>query len=222
MEVTTENSDILLPDDDALTKFILHYQHLMTLYESAIRCVIMRLGIMEKEASANGKHNPIRSFSSRIKEPLSINRKLRKKGIPLTTKSIVDNLNDVAGIRIICEYVSDVYKVRDALLADHFMELLQEKDYIKTPKPNGYRSLHLIVSVPVPYQTGIQLVKCELQLRTTAMDSWAALEHSLRYKRDQICGSEINQELLECASLLCETDAKMQRIADQLHIFDDM
>ena len=212
----TEILDIPLPDDDALTKFILHYKQLMALYESAIRCVAMSLNIMEKEADTNGKHNPIRSISSRIKQPLSINRKLRNRGMPLTTKSIMENLHDVAGVRIICEYLSDVYKVRDNLLADGFMELLQEKDYIKTPKPNGYRSLHLIVAVPVPFQTGVQKVICELQLRTTAMDTWAALEHSLRYKKDRPYGPEIDCELLECADMLSETDVKMQRIANQL------
>ncbi len=217
----TEILDIPLPDDDALTKFILHYKQLMTLYESAIRCVAMRLNIMEKEAGTNGKHNPIRSISSRIKQPLSINRKLRNRGMPLTTKSIMENLHDVAGVRIICEYLADVYKVRDNLLADGFMELLQEKDYIKTPKPNGYRSLHLIVAVPVPFQTGVQKVICELQLRTTAMDTWAALEHSLRYKKDRPCGPEIDRELLECADMLSETDIKMQKIAEQLCIFEN-
>ena len=176
---------------------------------------------MEKEADTTGKHNPIRSISSRIKLPLSINRKLRNRGMPLTTKSIMENLHDVAGVRIICEYFSDVYKVRDNLLADGFMELVQEKDYIKTPKPNGYRSLYLIAVVSVPFQTGVQKVICELQLRITAMDTWAALEHSLRYKKDRPCGPEIDRELLECADMLSETDVKMQKIVEQLNIFEN-
>ena len=213
-------TDMFLPDDEEFTRFHLHYQQIMALYESAIQCVSMRLNIMEKEAGVSGKHNPIRSISSRIKQPLSINRKLRNRGMPLTTKSIMENLHDVAGVRIICEYLSDVYKVRDNLLADGFMELLLEKDYIKTPKPNGYRSLHLIIAVPVPFKTGVQKVICELQLRTTAMDTWAALEHSLRYKKDRPCGPEIDCELLECADMLSETDVKMQKIAEQLRFFE--
>lgn len=213
-------TDMFLPDDEEFTRFFLHYRQIMALYESAIQCVSMRLNIMEKEAGVSGKHNPICSISSRIKQPLSINRKLRNRGMPLTTKSILENLHDVAGVRIICEYLSDVYKVRDNLFADGFMELLQEKDYIRTPKPNGYRSLHLIVAVPVPLQTGVQKVICELQLRTTAMDTWAALEHSLRYKKDKPCGPEIDRELLECADMLSETDVKMQKIAEQLRIFE--
>lgn len=213
-------TDMFLPDDEEFTRFHLHYQQIMALYESAIQCVSMRLNIMEKEAGVSGKHNPIRSISSRIKQPLSINRKLRNRGMPLTTKSIMENLHDVAGVRIICEYLSDVYKVRDNLLADGFMELLLEKDYIKTPKPNGYRSLHLIIAVPIPFKTGVQKVICELQLRTTAMDTWAALEHSLRYKKDRPCGPEIDRELLECADMLSKTDVKMQRIAEQLRIFE--
>ena len=130
----------------------------------------------------------------------------------------MENLHDVAGVRIICEYLADVYKVRDNLLADGFMELLREKDYIKTPKPNGYRSLHLIVAVPVPFQAGVQKVICELQLRTTAMGTRAALEHSLPYKKDRPCGPEIDCELLECADMLSETDVKMQKIAEQLNM----
>ena len=214
-------SDTALPDDDEFTAFILHYQQIIALYESAIRCVTMRLDIMQKEAKASRKHNPIRSFSSRIKTPLSINQKLRRKGFQLTTRSITENLNDVAGIRIICEYVNDIYDVRDALLSDHFLGLLQEKDYIESPKPNGYRSLHLIVEVPVPFQSGIQKVKCELQLRTTAMDSWAALEHSLRYKKDSLNNPQIDDDLEYCAALLYVTDFKMQKIAQELGIFDN-
>lgn len=213
--------DIPMPDEDTAKEFILHYRQLIALYESAIRCVTMRLSIMEKEADVNGKHNPIRSISSRIKQPLSINRKLRHKGVPLTIKSIMENLHDVAGVRIICEYLPDVYRVRDNLLADGLVELLKEKDYIKAPKPNGYRSLHLVVAVPVPFQAGVQRIVCELQLRTTAMDTWAALEHSLRYKVDRPCGPEIDRELLECADMLSETDVKMQKIAEQLNIFEN-
>lgn len=130
----TEILDIPLPDDDAFTKFILHYKQLMALYESAIRCVAMRLNLMEKEADTNGTHNPIRSISSHIKQPLSINRKLRNRGMPLTTKSIMENLHDVAGVRIICEYLSDVYKVRDNLLADGFMELFAGKELYQNAK----------------------------------------------------------------------------------------
>lgn len=134
----------------------------------------------------------------------------------MTIRSIFKNLNDVAGVRIICEYVFDTYAVREALLSDGQIELVQEKDYIKNPKSNGYRSLHLIVNVPLPMHEGIRKARCEIQLRTTAMDSWAALEHNLRYKKERPYDAEIDHELRDCAAMLAETDMKMQKIAERL------
>lgn len=199
--------------------FMLQYQQLIMLYESAAKCVTMRLDIMRNESKVKGTHTAIRSVTSRIKEPVSIERKLRKKGVPITVASIRENLNDIAGVRVICAYLKDIYTVRDLLVNNNYMTLLKEKDYIKSPKANGYRSLHLIVNVPVPLKEGAELVKCEIQLRTTAMDSWAALEHQLRYKRNSPPNTAIDRELEACADLLYETDLKMQNIAEQISVF---
>lgn len=199
--------------------FMLQYQQLIMLYESAAKCVTMRLDIMRNESKVKGSHTAIRSVNSRIKEPVSIERKLRKKGVPLTVDSIRKHINDVAGVRVICAYLKDIYTVRDLLVNGDYMTLLKEKDYIKSPKANGYRSLHLIVNVPVPLKAGSELVKCEIQLRTTAMDSWAALEHQLRYKRDLPPNTVIDRELETCADLLYETDLRMQNIAEQISVF---
>lgn len=199
--------------------FMLQYQRLIMLYESAAKCVTMRLDIMRNESKVKGTHTAIRSVTSRIKEPVSIERKLRKKGVPITVDSIRENLNDIAGVRVICAYLKDIYTVRDLLVNNNYMTLLKEKDYIKSPKANGYRSLHLIVNVPVPLKEGAELVKCEIQLRTTAMDSWAALEHQLRYKRNSPPNAAIDRELEACADLLYETDLKMQNIAEQISVF---
>lgn len=209
----------LIPTKEDFLKFSLQYQQMIMRYESAIKCVTMRLEIMENEYKANGWHTAIRSVSSRIKQPVSINRKLEKLGVPISLKSIYHYLNDVAGIRIICAYLSDIYMVRDALVDGKHIELVTEKDYIKTPKPNGYRSLHLIVDVPVPLKNKVQKVRCEIQLRTTAMDSWAALEHQLRYKKE-LPDKEINSELNLCAEMLYETDLKMQKIGEKMGLFD--
>lgn len=217
-DIDFEILDAALPDEVDATRFMLRYQQVMMLYESAIQCISMRLGIIGKECIVQGTHNPIRSFSSRIKKPQSINRKLRLKNLPLTVHSIINNLNDVAGVRVICEYISDVYAVRDALLDENFISILKQKDYIKHPKANGYRSLHLIVSVPVPLRTGNQPVRCEIQLRTTAMDSWAGLEHNLRYKKDLPYDPELDRQLLECADTLYQTDVSMQEIAEKLGV----
>ncbi len=215
-----EPENELIPTKEDFFKFSLQYQQLIMQYESAIKCVTMRLEIMENEYKANGWHTAIRSISSRIKQPRSINRKLEKLGIPISLKSIRNNLNDIAGIRIICAYLSDIYTIRDALIDGHHIELVAEKDYIKEPKPNGYRSLHLIVDVPIPLKENTQKVRCEIQLRTTAMDSWAALEHQLRYKKDSFPDKKINEELNLCAEMLYETDLRMQKIGEDMAIFD--
>lgn len=194
----------------------------MMLYESAIQCVTMRLDTVGKESMIHQQRTPIRSVTNRIKEPQSIYRKLKVNHYPLTLASITKNLNDVAGVRVICEYVCDAYSIRDALLTGGFIKLVQEKDYIKTPKPNGYRSLHLIVDVPVLLFEGEQKIRCEIQIRTTAMDSWAGLEHNLRYKKDRAQDVKTDQKLKKCASMLSETDDLMQEIAESIGIFDGL
>lgn len=199
--------------------YIMQFKQLMMRYESAIKCVSTRLDIMGQEFKANKWHTPVRSVSHRVKSPESIARKLSDKGLQVSVSSIAENLNDVAGVRIICEYIRDVYAVRDFLLSENYL-LIKEKDYIKNPKPNGYRSLHLIVDVPVPLSNGVEYTKCEIQLRTTAMDSWAALEHQLRYKGDKKRQSkEIDEELELCSRMLFESDLKMQKIAERMGVF---
>lgn len=217
-DMDSENE--LIPTKEEFVKFSLQYQQMIMLYENAIKCITMRLEIIENEYKANGWHTAIRSVSSRIKQPVSINRKLEKLGVPISLKAIHNHLNDVAGIRIICAYLSDIYTVRDTLADGKHIVLVTEKDYIKNPKPNGYRSLHLIVDVPIPLKEKVQKVRCEIQIRTTAMDSWAALEHQLRYKKN-LPDKEINSELNLCAEMLYQTDLKMQRIGEKMGIFSN-
>lgn len=209
-----------LPAEKSLGEFLLYYRHTMMLYESAIKCILTRIDIMTKEHEALGERSPIRQVSSRIKTPQSIYRKLQKKGLPKTIRSMTENLNDVAGIRIICEYIRDIYDVRDFLLSKGVIELIEEKDYIENPKENGYRSLHLIVNVAVPLNNGEKNIKCEIQIRTTAMDSWAGLEHNLRYKKDRPRDERIDAELKLCAAMLAQSDRTMQSIAESLGVFE--
>ena len=208
-----------LPDELQLSEFISQYRQVMMLYESAIQCVSSRLDIISKESKIYNRRTPIRAVTSRLKEPQSIYRKLRQRGYPLTLESIKENLNDVAGIRVICEYICDAYTIRDALLVGGIIKPIQEKDYIKEPKPNGYRSLHLIVDVPVLLSEGERHVRCEIQIRTTAMDSWAALEHNLRYKKNLANDEKTDRKLKLCASMLAESDSMMQDIAEDLGFF---
>ena len=142
--------------------------------------------------------------------------KLSRRGLPFSAESIEQNLNDIAGVRVICAYISDIYMLRDALLRQDDIVLLQEKDYIKNPKPNGYRSLHLIVSVPIFLQDGKRNMTVEVQLRTIAMDFWASLEHKLRYKKDIPADKAkyLEDEMLACAQISADLDMRMQNVRD--------
>jgi len=157
-------------------------------------------------------------MSSRVKSPKSIVEKLSRKGFPLTCDSARDNLDDIAGVRIVCPYIEDIYTIKNLLQAQDDIKLIRITDYIQNPKANGYRSLHLILRVPVFFSDHKELVKVEVQIRTIAMDFWASLEHQLRYKAvnpDSI-PSSVSQSLKECAETIAETDLKMQDIHNQV------
>lgn len=209
----------LLSGEDFL-RFTFEYQQVIMLYESAIKYITTQLDILRQEYHTKGWRTPFHSVSSRIKEPLSIYNKLQRLNAPLDILSIKTNLNDVAGIRIICNYIHDIFSVRDILSTKRGWELIREKDYIKNAKPNGYRSLHLVMSVPVPLKNEVQSVNCEIQLRTCAMDSWASLEHTLRYKKGLAYDRNVDMELKSCAEMLYQSDLKMQSIAEQMQLFD--
>lgn len=213
----------LLENADAQGVFItqaLAFQQLVMLYESANKCVLTQLDIFGEECRAGGKHVPIASVQSRVKEPMSIARKLQKLGYPPHMENIRAHLNDVAGVRVICPYLTDIYAVRRLLLSLENVTLIKEKDYIKNPKANGYRSLHLIVEVDVALSEATERVRCEIQLRTISMDSWASLEHQLRYKSRQTVDESTAQELTRCAQMLFATDLKMEEIAQRMGTFE--
>lgn len=201
-------------------RFTFEYQKVIMLYESAIKTVITQLDILEQEYRIQGWRTPFHSVSSRIKEPLSIYDKLHRLNAPLDIPSIRQNLNDVAGIRIVCNYIHDIYAVCDILKNKQGWEMIREKDYIKNVKPNGYRSLHLVMSVPVALKNDVQMVNCEIQLRTCAMDSWASLEHTMRYKKGLMYNPQMDEELRSCAEMLYQSDLKMQSIAKEMKLFN--
>ncbi len=213
----TEIMDQLLVTERDMTDFIREYQRMMMLYDTAIQEVELRLDVIGKEAQIQTNRNPIRSVSSRLKDPMSTLEKLKRYHLPMTMEAIYNDLHDIAGVRVICEYIADIYNVRDSLTDDGKFVLLEQKDYIENPKENGYRSLHLIIGVKVRLHSGEELVKCEVQLRTTAMDSWAGLEHNLRYKKGLDPNLDLDRGLRECADELYATDLKMQHLAAMLH-----
>lgn len=194
------------------------FRQMSAAFEGAIDCVIGTLKTIEQEMIESGLRIPIHSVTSRIKSPDSTRQKLARHGLPYTIDNVMNNLNDIAGVRIICKYITDIYHVRDLLLKSDRYTFIKEKDYIKTPKPSGYRSLHLIVETDVSVDGENRKIRCEIQLRTSAMDSWASLEHNMRYKSDLPENEQINESLKNCAEVLHNTDLEMQRIAQQLGI----
>ena len=191
-------------------------QKLMSEYRCAILEVKTKFKVLDEQFSLMHERNPIEDIESRLKSPESIFGKLKRKNLPLTIESIEKELCDVAGVRVICSFVDDIYMLADCLLKQDDVKLIKYKDYIKNPKPNGYRSLHLIVEVPIFLQNEKKYMKVEVQLRTIAMECWANLEHKLRYKKNLSEATAIltAQELQECASLSAELDTKMQKVRD--------
>lgn len=192
------------------------FQEMLMMYNCAIREVRTKLEVLNDELSVRKQRNPIEHIKTRIKQPQSIAMKLKKKGKPLTVESIKENLNDVAGIRVICAFIDDIYKVADMLIQQDDITLIQMKDYIKKPKMNGYRSLHLIVELPVFFSDRKESLRVEVQIRTIAMNFWASLEHQLKYKKNISDAESIVYELRACADVINRTDHHMQSLRDQI------
>lgn len=189
---------------------------LMMEYECALMEVETKLQVLFKEFSLKHSKNPFESIESRIKRPRSIVEKLKRKGYPLTLESIEQNLFDVAGIRVVCSFPEDIYTIAELLIKQDDVRLVERKDYIKEPKESGYRSLHLLLEIPIFLSTGKKYRKVEVQLRTIAMDFWASLEHKLRYKKHIENMKEISQELEICASMINQMDFRMQDIRSRI------
>ena len=185
------------------------------LYRAATRVIQARLENLNDDFAHNGQHNPIHQIRTRVKAPLSIIEKLIRKGYEPTIRSARLYLTDIAGVRVICSYIEDIYLIAKILTSDEDIKVVRISDYIKEPKPNGYRSYHLIVAIPVFLSTGVEYVNVEIQLRTIAMDFWASLEHHLNYKQVSRKNQKIAQELKDCAQIIAETDLRMQRLYTQ-------
>lgn len=192
------------------------FHRLMMEYQAAIMEIETRLKVLNAEFSQEYKRNPFESIKSRLKSPESIYEKLERKGYPVTVESIQENLNDVAGIRVICSFPDDIYRLADLLIKQDDIILQRRKDYIQNPKPNGYRSLHLIIGVPVYLSREKKYMMAEVQFRTIAMDFWASLEHKLKYKKVVDNTEEIVRQLKLCADSIEELDYQMQKIRNQI------
>ena len=190
-------------------------------YQAAIREVQTKLEILDNEFQSKHRRNPIHHMQCRMKSIPSIIEKLQRKGLPVCMEAAVQNLTDIAGIRVICSYIDDIYMIADLLTRQDDVRVVKRRDYIQHPKENGYRSLHLVVEVPIYMTRGKVFVKVEIQIRTVAMDFWATLEHRIRYKSTGDVPQEIVDELKDCAELIASTDDRMEQIAKKLRALND-
>ena len=191
---------------------VLDYKELMMGYACAIKEINTKFEVLDTEFEVRYKRNPISSIETRLKSQTSILEKMARMGISPTRENIENNLNDIAGIRVICSYIDDIYLLADALTKQDDVTLIRRKDYISNPKPNGYRSLHLIVSVPIFFAESTKEVKAEVQIRTIAMDFWASLEHQIKYKKNVEHAEKVIARLKECADEIAHVDETMQEI----------
>lgn len=185
---------------------------LMTYYRCAMMEIETKFKVLDEEYSLIHDHKPISSIKTRLKEMPSIQEKLKRQGTAISMSALENELHDIAGVRVICSFPEDVYKIADAFLKQDDIRLIEKKDYIKNPKPNGYRSLHLIVEIPIFLSNEKKMMKVEIQLRTIAMDFWASLEHQMRYKKDVEYTDEMVVELTECAKQSAELDLRMDAL----------
>lgn len=191
-------------------------QQVLVVFRCGIREVQTKLEVLGDEFQGKQHRSPIDSIKSRVKAPRSIARKLWSRGLEVSVDSAVTNLNDLAGIRVVCPFIQDIYFVADSLLAQDDITLVEREDYIAAPKPNGYRSLHLVVEVPVFFSDGRHPVRVEVQIRTIAMEFWACLEEEIRYKKELEDSEAIALELRECADTISRIDTRMQLIHQRL------
>ena len=195
-----------------MQNYALPYRELMSYYRCAIMEVETKFNVLNEELSLQYDRNPIETIKTRLKSPESILEKLHRKNHPVTVDSIERNLNDIAGVRGICVFPSDIYQLEEAFLKQDDIRLVERKDYIAKPKSNGYRSLHLIVEIPIFLHDHKRLMRVEVQFRTISMDWWASLEHKIRYKKGLQESDHVDQELFECAKMSAELDSRMEKL----------
>ena len=194
------------------------YGENLILLEGAISEFLSCMDMIRRYEVQLGNRDPVASSQTRIKSAESMRQKLQRLVFPVTAESAMKNVFDAAGVRLVCPFIQDIYTVADMLMRQDDLTLIEKKDYIANPKPNGYRSLHLILEVPIFLAERTQPVRIELQIRTMAMDFWASLEHQLRYKSDVEIPEHVSDDLKKCADVIAETDQEMQRIAKELKV----
>ena len=192
------------------------WEEVVLIYNSALKEVGTKLEILNDEFQHMHQYNPIEHIKSRIKTPQSIVKKLKKNNYESTIENMVKYVNDIAGIRVICSFISDIYRIAEMLIKQKDIRVISVKDYIQNPKPSGYKSYHLIITIPIFLSDRIVDAKVEIQIRTVAMDFWASLEHKLKYKKNMKDGEDIARELKNCSDFIEALDYQMQGIRDRI------
>lgn len=193
------------------------YQEVMMRYHCAILEMRTKLEVLSHDMAVRYRRNPIEFIETRLKKPSSIARKLQSMGLEVTVENMKARLSDIAGLRVLCAYIDDIYEIARMLARQTDVKIVTVKDYIKSPKENGYRSYHMIVEIPVYFSDRVMPVRCEIQIRTIAMDFWATLDHDMQYKKQVEDADEIMRELKECADIIHNTDEKMMRLRERIH-----
>lgn len=193
------------------------WEEVVLIYNSALKEIGTKLEILNDEFQHVHQYNPIEHIKSRIKRPQSIVKKLKKHGYESTIDNMVKYVNDIAGVRVICSFTSDIYRIAEMIINQNDIKVVSVKDYILNPKPSGYKSYHLIVTIPIFLSDRIVDAKVEIQIRTVAMDFWASLEHKIHYKFEGNVPMHIKQELVECANMVSDLDAKMLSLNEEVH-----
>ena len=212
MEVNSKFQDFIKSQNvDIIRSEFSNYNSMLLMYRCGIKEAQTKLEILNEEFKAKAKRNPIEYIKSRVKSIDSIVEKLQRKNLPLTSASAQENLMDIAGVRVICAFVDDIYRVARMFEQQDDITIICVKDYIRNPKPNGYRSYHVVVEVPVFFSTHVEPVRVEVQIRTIAMDFWATLEHDLYYKEKDVNSEELYSRLKKCADTITETDGDAKK-----------
>lgn len=201
---------------DRIKAYAAPYKELMSYYRCAMMEIETKFRVLSEGFSLEYDRNPIETIKTRLKSYESILDKMERRNLALTVENIEQHIHDVAGVRVICAFPSDIYTLADALLKQDDITLLESKDYIANPKPNGYRSLHLIIEVPIYRHHEKKVMKAEVQLRTISMDWWASLEHKIRYKKDLEVPADIAQDLRDCAEAAAILDGRMEQIQNKI------
>ena len=202
-------------NSDEAFSVLIEFMNIENIYSAAVKKISTKLDILDDNFQQMHKHNPIHHLEKRVKELGSIISKLQRKGLPISVESANEHLQDIAGVRVICNYIEDIYAIEKLLLKQPDIELLKRKDYIEYPKSNGYRSLHIVVSIPVYLTEEVQYVAVEIQVRSIGMDMWASLEHKIRYKNEE--NTEHYRNILrQCATDITSVEHKMQDIHSEV------